>query len=146
MGQPAKSTVCLHSPSDFRTICIRLLKSEQILLITPQLFSQQMFSWMGHTESWLVWYCCFCTVMVAVNNSYSFDLWQSQNGRVPWGIRQGRQLLKLLSPSLMHQKPFGSFLGPWCTLPWGGLCQGCMELPGRTQLDAFSNCSQLGSS
>lgn len=46
MGQPAKSTVCLHSPSDFRTVCIGLLKSEQILLITPQLFSQQMFSWM----------------------------------------------------------------------------------------------------
>lgn len=98
MGQPAKSTVRLHSPSDFCTGCMGLLKSEQILLITPHLFSKQMLSWMGYRESSLVQYCCFCTVMVAVNNSYSFDLQQSQNGRVFWGIRQGRQLLNFLCP------------------------------------------------
>lgn len=150
MGQPAKSTVCLHSPSDFLTGCMGVLKSEQISLITPQLFSKEMLSWMGHRETWLVRYCCFCTVMVAVNNSCSFDLRQSQNGRVLWGIRQGRQLLNLLCPHHWWTK---SPLDPFCILKV--LSPGAVsvrvvwsfqDVPKWMFFPVFSTCSQLGSS
>ena len=49
-----------------------LLKGEWDLLITPWLSSWWINFWMGSKESLLVWYCCLCTVFVAIGTCCSF--------------------------------------------------------------------------
>ena len=51
----------------------------------------------------------------------------------------------LPSPKQLYQKPTGILLGPWNTLSWDSLYQGCTGPWGQSRWGAFATHSQLGS-
>lgn len=110
--RPQQSTVILHSPLDFHTSLLGLLKGELVLLITPWIFSQQMILWMGIREFQLVQYSCQCNIVVPVGTCCSSTL--SSPTTEGSSKRPGKVdscLISFVSTAATpkaHQYPFGS--------------------------------------
>lgn len=134
--KPQQSTVGLHFPLDLHTGHVGLLKGEWVLLMTPWLSSQQISLWM---ESYLVGYCCQCTVVVAIGTSCSSTFSNStiQGSSERLG-KEGTCLISSICRTARQKaQPFWPLKHPLLSL-----CQGCIESLDQSQWGDFVTPSQ----